>query len=118
MQRVGMWMMFFVTAVVGALIGAVFVGYPVGVRNEAIKCNVVWNLNDIYTTERLASSSLSKTQLLDKIRSDALARHRYMEDKISHSYLETLLVRRSKEIQKGMARIESLAAKLPEGQRE
>jgi hypothetical protein len=95
--------------VVGGILGASSIGYPLGVRNEGIKCNIMWDINDVYQSERLASAVGTKEQLLNDIQVSAIDRHRQLMKRIYGSRIDTYLVRRSPEIQRALDRFEHKA---------
>jgi len=98
-------------ALLGLIVGAVFIGYPVGTLYGEMHSLLVWNLSDVHSSERFMTSDQSKAEVLEQISRDAFARQRNMVDKIKNSYLVSILISLDKGTQKGMSRMESQAAK-------
>ncbi|WP_050031187.1 hypothetical protein [Verrucomicrobium sp. BvORR034] len=97
---------------VGALIGAISVGYPLGVRNEARNCVLVWNLNDVFGMERLRRSELTKEQCFQEIRKQAIERHRSMMARLESSPVEKLLFSFSEQSKKSVKRLDTAGAEI------
>ena len=111
------WFKYCATAIGGMYLGATFIGYPLGVRNEARNCTLVWNLNDVFGMEKLKASALTKEECLNHIRLQGLARHRSMITRLESSPVDKLLFSLSKQSRKSVARLNDAMESTPgEGQ--
>lgn len=90
---------------VGLIVGAYFLGYPIGAKEEAIKVNLIWNLNDVYVSERILKSNISKDEAFAQISANAFDRHAHMLDQIEHSLVMSYILRSKSELRLGVLKM-------------
>ena len=95
-------------ALFALIIGVAYFSYSVGSCEQALRTSLVWELNDLYSTERYEKERLNQSEVCLRIRSDTRARHASLRRQIDSSVIGRGLQWCSPEINFALHRIEHL----------